>query len=46
MNNQEVCNYFTASFQYLIDYGLEKQIINKAIFLSKDSGKYPKYLNF
>lgn len=34
------------SFQYLIEYGIKKKIIDKRIFLDAESRVYTKYLNF
>ena len=36
----------TCSFQYLINYGLKNNIIDKENFLNSSSKKYPQYLNF
>ena len=34
------------SFHYLINYGLNEGIIDKVVFENKNSGKYPRNLNF
>ncbi|MBR0283538.1 MAG: hypothetical protein IJQ81_18415 [Oscillibacter sp.] len=36
----------TCSFQDLIDYGIDSGSIDHSIFKDKNSGYYPKYLNF
>ena len=40
-NNNTKC-----SFQYLIDYGIKKKLLDKSTFMDPTTCVYPKYLNF